>query len=71
MRAYHHLTESERNQVYALKTAGLTQDATAEQISGHLKGNDQPSVSLSGVTTISILISAILTCRPPIPKAPN
>jgi hypothetical protein len=45
MRAYHRLTEGERNQVYALKKAGLTQCAIAEQINGHLKDNDQPSVS--------------------------
>jgi len=32
MRAYHHLTEGERNQVYALKKAGLTQCAIANQI---------------------------------------
>jgi IS30 family transposase len=32
MRAYHRLTESERNQVYALKKAGLTQCAIADQI---------------------------------------
>lgn len=32
MRAYHHLTEGERNQVYALKKAGLTQSAIADQI---------------------------------------
>jgi IS30 family transposase len=35
MRAYHRLTEGERNQVYALKNAGLTQRAIAEQISVH------------------------------------
>jgi len=35
MRAYHRLTECERNQVYALKKAGLTQRAIAEQISVH------------------------------------
>ncbi len=35
MRAYHRLTEGERNQVYALKHAGLTQRAIAEQISVH------------------------------------
>ena len=45
MRSYHRLTEGERNQVYALKKAGLTQCAIAEQINGHLKDNDQPSVS--------------------------
>jgi IS30 family transposase len=45
MRSYHHLTEGERNQIYALKKAGLTQCAIAEQINGHLKDNDQPSVS--------------------------
>ena len=32
MRAYHRLTEGERNQVYALKKAGLTQCAIADQI---------------------------------------
>jgi len=32
MRAYHRLTEGERNQVYALKKAGLTQWAIADQI---------------------------------------
>ena len=32
MRAYHRLTEGERNQVYALKKAGLTQWANADQI---------------------------------------
>ena len=32
MRSYHRLTEVERNQVYALKKAGLTQCAIAEQI---------------------------------------
>jgi IS30 family transposase len=32
MRAYHHLTEGERNQVYALKKAGLPQCAIADQI---------------------------------------
>ena len=32
MRAYHHLTEGERNQVYALKKAGLPQRAIADQI---------------------------------------
>lgn len=32
MRAYHHLTEGERNQVYALKKAGLTQSSIADQI---------------------------------------
>ena len=45
MRSYHRLTEGERKQVYALKKAGLTQCAIAEQINGHLKDNDQPSVS--------------------------
>ena len=32
MRSYHRLTEGERNQVYALKKAGLTQCAIADQI---------------------------------------
>jgi transposase, IS30 family len=32
MRAYHRLTEGERNQVYALKKAGLTQHAIADHI---------------------------------------
>ena len=32
MRAYHRLTEGERNQVYALKKAGLPQRAIADQI---------------------------------------
>jgi len=32
MQAYHRLTEGERNQVYALKKAGLTQCAIADQI---------------------------------------
>ena len=32
MRAYHRLTQGERNQVYALKKAGLTQCAIADQI---------------------------------------
>ena len=32
MRAYHRLTEGERNQVYALKKAGLTQCAISDQI---------------------------------------
>ena len=32
MRAYHRLTEGQRNQVYALKKAGLTQCAIADQI---------------------------------------
>ena len=32
MRAYHRLTEVERNQVYALKKAGLTQCAIADQM---------------------------------------
>ena len=32
MRAYHRLTEGERNQIYALKKAGLTQCAIADQI---------------------------------------
>ena len=32
MRAYHRLTEGQRNQVYALKKAGLTQWAIADQI---------------------------------------
>ncbi len=32
MRAYHRLTEGERNQVYTLKKAGLTQCAIADQI---------------------------------------
>jgi IS30 family transposase len=32
MRAYHRLTEGQRNQVYALKIAGLTQCAIADQI---------------------------------------
>ena len=32
MHAYHRLTEGERNQVYALKKAGLTQCAIADQI---------------------------------------
>lgn len=32
MRAYHRLTEGERNQVYALKKAGLPQCAIADQI---------------------------------------
>jgi hypothetical protein len=45
MPSYHRLTEGERNQVYALKKAGLTQCAIGEQINGHLKDNDQPSVS--------------------------
>jgi IS30 family transposase len=33
MRAYYHLTEGQRNQVYALKKAGLKQYAIADQIS--------------------------------------
>jgi predicted transcriptional regulator len=32
MRAYHRLTEGQRNQVYALKKAGLKQYAIADQI---------------------------------------
>ena len=32
MRAYHRLTEGQRNQVYALKKAGLHQYAIADQI---------------------------------------
>jgi IS30 family transposase len=32
MRAYHRLTEGQRNQVYALKKASLTQRAIADQI---------------------------------------
>ncbi|MDA0224151.1 MAG: helix-turn-helix domain-containing protein [Proteobacteria bacterium] len=32
MRAYHRLTEGERNQVYALRKAGLTQCAIADHI---------------------------------------
>jgi transposase, IS30 family len=35
MRAYHRLTEGERNQVYALKKADLTQSAIADQIGVH------------------------------------
>ena len=35
MRAYHRLTEGERNQVYALKKAGLTQRAIADHIGVH------------------------------------
>ena len=35
MRAYHRLTEGERNQVYALKKAGLTQHALTDQIGVH------------------------------------
>ena len=33
MRAYHRLTEGQRNQVYATKKAGLKQYAIADQIS--------------------------------------
>ena len=32
MRAYRRLTEGQRNQIYALKRAGFTQRAIAEQI---------------------------------------
>jgi len=35
MRAYHRLTEGDRNQVYALNKTGLTQRAIAEQIGVH------------------------------------
>ena len=34
MRAYHRLTEGQRNQVYALKKTGLKQYAIADQIVG-------------------------------------
>ncbi len=35
MRAYHRLTEGQRNQVYALMKAGLSQRAIADQIGVH------------------------------------
>lgn len=35
MRAYHRLTEGKRNQIYALKKAGLSQQAIADQIGVH------------------------------------
>ena len=127
MRAYHRLTEGERNQVYALKKAGLTQHAltdqigvhksticrelkrnkglrgyrpkqahrlacarqsqipririldtiwtgiekaihedwSPEQISGHLKDNDQPSVNLEWIYHYILLISATVATFTP------
>ena len=127
MRAYHRLTEGQRNQVYALKKDGLTQRAIAdqicvnkstisrelkrntglrgyrpkqahrlacaqqsqipririldaiwtgiekmiredwspEQISGHLKDNDQPSVNLEWIYHYILLISATVATFTP------